>query len=122
MPASPGYQPSGQGTAGVTDAVSQLQNIARQLGIWILAFKGRNTYGTFTFAAAATTTVLQPAAQALSNITWTPTNAAAGTLEGSAKHLFLSSISPGISFTVATSNAAAGAGNETFQYKIETPS
>lgn len=106
---------------GVTDVVSQLQAIVRQLGLWVQAFKGRITFGTFTLAAAATTTVNQAAVQSNSNISLTSTNAAAGTLMGSAKALYISAISPGVSFTVATANAAAAAGTETFSYTIQTP-
>ena len=116
------FQPFGQGSAGGTDIVTQLQNIARQLGLWVAAFKGRNTFGSFTMAAAASTTVLQPAVQANSYIALTATNASAGALMGSAKYLYLLSISPGISFTVKTANAASAAGTETFSYIIQTPS
>ena len=121
MPASPGWQPPGQGTSGVTDAVTQLQNIARQLGNWVAAFKGRSTFGSFTFPAAATVTVAQPAVAANSMITLTATNAAAGTLVGSAKAPYISAISPGISFTVATASGGNAAGTEIFQYGIFTP-
>lgn len=117
-----GGGPPGQGTAGATDVVSALKGITQQLAAWVKAFGSRNTFGSFTLAASASTTVAQPAAQANSNISWTPTNAAAGTLEGSAKKLYLSSISPGASFTVTTASGAAAAGTETLQYKIETPS
>ena len=116
------YPPPGQGTAGATDINSTLQGIVRQLGLWVKAFAGRNTFGSFTMAAAATTTVPQPAVEANSNITLTATNASAGTLQGSAKSLFILSKSPGISFTVQTANAAAAAGTETFNYAVQTPS
>ena len=116
------FQPFGQGSAGGTDIVTQLQNIARQLGLWVAAFKGRSTFGTFTMAASANTTVLQPAVQSLSKISLTPTNAPAGTLVGSAKSPYISAISPGISFTVTTASGAAAVGTETFQYLISTPS
>jgi hypothetical protein len=115
-PASPG----GIG-GGFMDAVTQLANIARQLGLVAAAFKGRFVFGTFTLTAAASTTVLQPAVQANSMIVWTPTNAAAGTLEGSAKKLYYS-ISPGVSFTVTTASGGAAVGNEGFQYAIFSPS
>ena len=117
-----GYQPAGQGTAGVTDAVSQLQNISRNLSLLVLAFKGRPTFGSFTMAAAASTVVAQPAVQANSMIVPFPTNAAAGTLVGSAKSPYLASISPGVSFTISTANAASAAGTETFNYFVVTPS
>lgn len=116
------YQPQGQGTASLGDVTSQLQNIARQFGLWIAAFKGRITFGSFTMPAAATATISQPAAQANSNISLTATNAAAGTLQGSAKHLYISSISPGVSFTVATASGGNAAGTETLNYLVSTPS
>ena len=116
------FQPFGQGSAGGTDIVTQLQNIARQLGLWVAAFKGRNTFGTFTMAAAVTTVVPQPAVQANSYISLTPLNASAATLEGSAQKLYPSAISPGVSFTVATGNGVAASGGQRFQYAIQTPS
>jgi hypothetical protein len=74
--------------------------------------------GTFTLAAAATTTILQPAVQASSFIELQPTNAAGGTLMGSAASLYISSINPGVSFTVATANASSPSGTQTFMYAV----
>lgn len=79
------------------------------------------TVGTFTLAAAATTTVTQPATQANSIISFTPTNAAAATLEGSAKALYVSTRTAGASFTVATASGGNAVGTETFQYSLFTP-
>lgn len=79
------------------------------------------TIGTFTLAAAATTTVPQPAVQANSMILFFPTNGPAATLMGSAKSLYPSAVSPGVSFTVATANAVAAAGTETFTYLLVNP-
>ena len=72
--------------------------------------------GSFTCANAATTTVTQPAVEATSIILLMPKNAAAGTLQGSAKHLYISARTAGASFTVATASAASAAGTETFDY------
>lgn len=77
--------------------------------------------GTFTLAAAATTTVTQPAVRSTSVIQLTATNAAAGTLQGSAKALYVSAIVPGTSFTVATASGASAAGTETFSYSVFNP-
>jgi len=96
------------GRSGASDVVTQLQGVVRQLSAWVQAFNGRAVTGTFTLAAAATTTVSQPAILATSSIQIFPTNAAAGTLMGSAKALYISVKTPGTGFTVATSNAAAG--------------
>jgi len=114
--------PPGQGTAGGTDVVTQLQGIVRQLAAWVKAFTGRQTFGSFTMAAAATTTVSQAGVQANSSIVLSPTNAAAATLVGGAHSPYVSAISPGVSFTVATADGGAAAGTETFQYLITTPS
>ena len=113
--------PPGQGTAGVTDAVTQLQGIVRQLSNWVTAFTGRTVYGTFTLAAAATTVVTEPATKSNSFIQLTPTNAAAGTLTGSAKALYVSVKTAGASFTVATASGGSAAGTETFSYSLSTP-
>lgn len=74
--------------------------------------------GTFTLAAAATTTVPQTATTSTSFIQLTPLNASAATLMGSAKALYISARTQGSGFTVATANAAAAAGTEQFQYTL----
>jgi len=74
--------------------------------------------GSFTLAAAATTVVNNSNVIALCKIILVPTNAAAATLMGSAKALYISARTAGTSFTVATANAAAAAGTETFDYLI----
>lgn len=79
------------------------------------------TVGTFTLAAAATTTITQPAVQSNSIIVPLPTNAAAATLMGGTKSLYVSAKVAGTSFTVATASGVAAAGTETFQYLIYQP-
>ena len=111
-----------QGTAGATDVVTQLQGIVRQLSAWVHAFKGRAAFGSFTMGVAATTVISQPVVATNSIITLTPTNAAAGTLMGSAKSLYISAKTTGISFTVATANGVVAVGGETFDYSVTTPS
>lgn len=78
--------------------------------------------GSFTLAAAASTTVTQPAIAANSIILLIPTNAAAATLMGSAKSLFISARTAGASFAVSTASAAVAAGTETFSYVVVNPS
>lgn len=112
----------GQGTAGATDVVTQLQGIVRQLSAWVQVFKGRAAFGSFTMGAAATTVISQPVVASNSIITLTPTNAAAGTLMGSTKSLYISAKTTGVSFTVATASGVVAAGGETFDYSISTPS
>jgi hypothetical protein len=53
-----------------------------------------------------------------SKIFLSPTNAAAATLMGSAKSLFISARTAGVSFQVSTANGVAAAGTETFDYYI----
>lgn len=77
--------------------------------------------GTLTLSGTATTTVTQPAVATNSIISWTPLNAAAGTIEGSAKKLFLSAQNVGSNFVLKTSNAGTTAGTESFQYWIWNP-
>lgn len=120
----------GQGTAGLTDVVVKLAAIVSQLSsgnqdmmtlINTLSAIFPRVVGTFTLAAAATTTVTQPGVKANSIILWTPTDASAGTLMGSAKALYLSSISAGTSFTVATASGGNAVGTETFSYGVFNP-
>lgn len=112
----------GQGSGSLTDVVTALQGITRQLSALVLAWQGRITQGSFTMGAAVSTVVLQPAVKANSDIDLSPRNAAAGTLQGSAKFAYVSAISPGISFTVTTSNGVAAAGTELFSYQITSTS
>jgi hypothetical protein len=78
--------------------------------------------GTFTLGAAVTTTVTQTATAANSIILLMPTNAAAGTLMGSAKALYVSARTAGASFAVSTASGVAAAGTETFSYCLFNPS
>lgn len=74
--------------------------------------------GTFTLTAAATTTVPQTATTSTSFIQLTPLNAAAATLMGSNKALYISARTQGTGFTVATASGAAAAGTEQFSYSL----
>lgn len=73
--------------------------------------------GSFTCAAAATTTVIQPEITSTSIVELSATNASAGTLQGSAKHLYYT-LTPGASFTVHTASGGNAAGTETFSYVV----
>lgn len=77
--------------------------------------------GTFTLGAAVATTVSATSVKSNSVIIPFPTNAAAGTLQGSAKSLYVSGRSVGVSFTVSTASGVAAAGGETFAYLIANP-
>lgn len=130
MSASPGFQPPGQGSSGGTDIVTAIQGLIRQFSasnqnmLSLIAAIEKvfpQIVGSFTLAAAATTVVTQPAIKANSVVLLMPTNAAAGTLMGSAKSLYVSVLTAGASFTVATANATNAAGSETLSYVVVNP-
>lgn len=104
--------------ARLTDISTKLQAsnqlMAKLVGIFSALFP-RST-GTFTMAAASSKVVTDANVSTTSIITLVPTNAAAGTLMGSAKALYVTTASG--SFTVTTANAAAAAGTETFSYSV----
>jgi hypothetical protein len=77
--------------------------------------------GSFTLGAAASTTVTQPGIAANGFPLLVPTNAAAATLMGSAKALYLSAVVAGASFTVATASGGNAAGTEIFAYVLVNP-
>lgn len=95
------------------------QNFSQLLQILQTIFP--RTVGTFTFPAAVTATITQPAVAANSLIVLVPTNAAAATLVGSAKSPYVSAKTAGASFVVSTADGIAAAGTETFSYSIMTP-
>lgn len=75
--------------------------------------------GTFTMAAAATKVITDGNVTTASKIVLSPTNAAAGTLQGSNECLYYTPASG--SFTVATAAGTAAAGTETFDYLVFNP-
>ncbi len=115
---------------GFGNTASQVLTILQQgvVAINQLATNLLNTWpritGTFTLAAAASTVVTQPGVKATSVVVLTPTNAAAGTVMGSAKALYVpvASYVPGTSFTVFTASGGNAAGTETFSYAVFNPS
>ncbi len=121
-------RPGGGGDSGIGGIASlllkTLQDLVVAVNGWTQALLNvwPRVTGTFTLAAAATTTVAQPGIRATSVVVLSPTNATAGTLMGSAKALYVSSITPGTGFVVATASAAAAVGTETYSYAIFSPS
>lgn len=97
----------------MASAVQQLSQINRTLRT-----RSPSSVGTFAMPAAATSTISDTSVLANSAIMVMPTNAAAGTLQGSAKSLYISARSAGTSFTVATASGVAAAGTETFLYVV----
>lgn len=96
--------------AGVNKNLSEIASILRS------AFPMSAAQGTFTCAAATSTTVADTNVKATSFISITPTNQAAATLMAGANALYLSARTAGVSFAVAGTGAAGG--TETFQYLI----
>ena len=91
-------------------ANSNLSAIAKAL---TNAFVG-NVRGTFTMAAASTKTITSSSVTSSSYIFLTPLNAAAATLQGSAKCLFPAAANG--NFVVTTASGASAAGTELFAW------
>jgi hypothetical protein len=113
-------QPAG---GGMQDLVSVQGNGVRYLGqlVQLLQQLLPRITGSFTMPAAATKAVAETRVQANSIISLTPTDASAGTLQGSAKCLYISSVTAGVGFTVATASGGNAAGTETFSYFALNP-
>lgn len=117
-PQAPAPLPLMGSTAGLNDIATKLQTANQLMAklVAILSTLFPRTQGTFTCSAAATTTVSEAVVNSNSFIMLMPTNAAAGTLIGSAKSVY---VTPGsASFTVRTANGVAAAGTETFTYVV----
>lgn len=108
--------------AAIDDGVQKLQAINFGIGQLVksfsTAFPTKWSIGTFICANAASTTVPDANVTATSFISLQASNAAAGTLQAGATHLYISARSSGVSFTVTTANAGSAAGTETFLYHI----
>lgn len=106
------------------DIVSNIKNLVQNLSIinsTISSVFPRIT-GSFTLAAAATTTVAQAGIKANGLVVLIPADASAGTLMGSAKALYVSAVVAGTGFTVATASGGNAVGTETFSYAVVNPS
>lgn len=107
--------------ASPDDMLAQANGINANLAQLVAVLNSRFALGafggSFTCSAAVSTTVTDANAKTTSRVVLSPTNAAAGTLQGSAKCLHVSSKNNG-TFVVSTSNAVAAAGTETFDYEI----
>ena len=103
------------------DIASKLQignQISAQLVNLFTNLFPRST-GTFTMAAAATKTVTDGNVTTSSLILLMPTNAAAGTLQGSAKCLYVTTAAG--SFVVSTASGVAAVGSEAYAYCVFNP-
>lgn len=94
--------------------------IQKQLGAIYTAltslFVGKASVGIFAMAAAASKTVTDGNVSASSYVVVFPLNAAAGTLQGSAKCLYTAAASG--SFTASTASGGNAAGTENFGYLV----
>ena len=115
--------PTGPQLGGsLTDVVSTMQGSVRNLSSinqTLLKLLPRIT-GSFTFSAATTTIVTQPAVAANSLVFAMPTNATAALIVRT-NGLFVSTLTPGASFTLSTQAGSATSGG-TFQYIVINPS
>jgi hypothetical protein len=92
-------------------------NLAQLVSVMNTRFALGAYTGSFTLGAVVTTTITLAAATTTSKIFITPTNAAAATLQGSAKCLYVSSKTNG-TFAVSTANGVAAAGGELFDFVL----
>lgn len=115
--------PDAPAGGNIQDLVNVQGNGVRYLGQLVLLLQSLlpRITGSFTMPVAATKAVADTRIQAGSLIFLSPTNASAGTLQGSAKCLYISVVSPGVGFTVATASAGNAAGTETFEYFAINP-
>ncbi len=115
----PGFD-RGDSSGAASIINNTLQNIARQMGLWVAAYNGRIVGGTFTLTNATTTIVSQANVQAGSVIIPFATNATAA-LTMRTNGLYISARTAASTFSVSTQNGSA-LGTETFGYVIFTPS
>lgn len=94
------------------------QNMAQLISSLNGTLAGKVKFGTFNCAAASATTVSDTNVTSTSFVSWTPTSAAAGILEGAATKLYLSALVPGVSFTVTTANGSSASTTCSFSYII----
>jgi len=108
-------------TDATANIVTQMATSNQILGQLLALFRNLfpRSSGTFTMAAAATKTVTDANVTTASIVLLMPTNAAAGTLVGSAKSPYVTTAAG--SFVVSTANATSAAGTETFHYCVLNP-
>lgn len=105
------------------DLVSKQQQLVIYAGklVQILTNLFPRVVGSFTMAAAATTTVANTDVQSGAIIQLVPSNAAAATLQGSTKYVYPSVVNGGTGFVVATASGGNAVGTETFSYIVWNP-
>lgn len=108
------------GFAGIESKLQMGNQLLAQIDQTLKGITRLST-GSFTLAAAATTTVTDTNVTANSVVLPFPTNASAATLMAGASSLYVSAKTAGTSFTVATADGGNAAGTETFEYLIYSP-
>lgn len=77
--------------------------------------------GSFTMTASATLAVPAPTITANADVSIQARNATAASLQAGAKALYVSTITAGVGFTVATADGTNAAGTELFSYGVTNP-
>lgn len=95
------------------------KNLGELISVLRSAFVGNASQGQFTCSASGSITITDANVKANSVIILNDVNSEAATLQGSANRLYvdITTIVPGVSFTVKTASSTA-AGTEKFQYVI----
>ena len=106
-------------TSEIVTVLSASNRISSQILTTLQQILPRVT-GSFTMGASSSQVVTEANVAANSIVQLVPTNASAAVLQGSSECLYVSAISPGVSFTVATGAGTNAAGTETFSYLITT--
>lgn len=108
---------------GLVDVATQLKLANQNMSLLIQTISAifPRVTGSFTAAAAATTTVANADIAANSIIVLVPTNAAARTLQAGANMMSVSATSAGVSFTAATAGGGSAVGTEVFSYYAINP-
>jgi hypothetical protein len=112
-----------QNQASPDTIVTLLQALVHYVGdiVGLLQTSFPRILGSFTMTATVTLAVPAPTITASGNVTITPRNAAAATLQSGPKALYVSAITAGTGFTVATADATTAAGTEIFSYAVTNP-
>lgn len=116
-----GFQSMKDGGSDV-DMLAQVNgvnaNLAKLASVMQTRFALAAFTGSFTLAAVASQVVTDANAKAGSIIYLTAANAAAAAMQATAKNPWVSAISAGASFTVATADGTAATGGQIFSYVI----
>lgn len=118
-----GFFDDPENAGGLVDIGTQLKLANQNMSVLIQTISSifPRVTGSFTAAAASTTTVANADIAANSIVALFPTNAAARTLQAGANMLSVSATSAGVGFTAATAGGGSAVGTETFSYYAVNP-